>query len=69
MANDHLSRHRDSGQVVTEIKKRIEYPGRYAVWPRVNEEEGCCKETEKKKIKPPKKLWNDGDEGNDSVGG
>ena len=54
---------------MTEIKKGIKYPGKYAVRPRVNEEEGCCKETEKKKIKPPKILWNDGDEGNDSVGG
>ena len=69
MANDHLSRHRDSGRVVTEMKKRIEYKGKYAVRPLVKEEKGFYKEAEKKKIKPPKKLWNDGDEGNDSLGG
>ncbi len=69
MSNDHLSRHRDSGRVVTEMKKRIEYKGKYAVRPLVNEEKGFYKEAEKKKIKPPKKLWNDGGEGNDSFGG
>ena len=69
MANDHLSRHRDSGRVVTEMTKRIEYKGKYAVQPLVKEEKGFYKEAEKKKIKPPKKLWNDGGEGNDSFGG
>ena len=57
------------GGWLPKLKKGIKYPGKYAVRPRVKEEEGFCKETEKKKIKPPKKLWNDGDEGNDSVGG
>ena len=69
MANDHLSRHRDSGRVVTEMTKRIEYKGKYAVRPLVKEEKGFYQEAEKKKIKPPKKLWNDGGEGNDSFGG
>ena len=69
MSNDHLSRHRDSGRVVTEMKKRIEYKGKYAVRPLVKEEKGFYKEAEKKKIKTPKKLWNDGGEGNDSFGG
>ncbi|SVB09192.1 uncharacterized protein METZ01_LOCUS162046 [marine metagenome] len=69
MSNDHLSRHRDSGRVVTEMTKRIEYKGKYAVRPLVKEEKGFYKEAEKKKIKPPKKLWNDGGEGNDSFGG
>mgnify|MGYP001456029884 FL=1 len=69
MSNDHLSRHRDSGRVVTEVTKRIEYKGKYAVRPLVKEEKGFYKEAEKKKIKPPKKLWNDGGEGNDSFGG
>ena len=69
MSNDHLSRHRDSGRVVTEMTKRIEYKGKYAVRPLVKEEKGFYKEAEKEKIKPPKKLWNDGGEGNDSFGG
>ena len=30
MANDHLSRHRDSGRVVTEMKKRIKNNRNYA---------------------------------------
>ncbi len=51
------------------MTKRIEYKGKYAVRPLVKEEKGFYKEAEKKKIKPPKKLWNDGDEGNDSFGG
>ena len=55
--------------MVTEMKKRIKYKGKYAVRPLVKEEKGFYKEAEKKKIKPPKKLWNDGDEGNDSLGG
>ena len=51
------------------MKKRIEYKGKYAVRPLVKEEKGFYKEAEKEKIKPPKKLWNDGGEGNDSLGG
>ena len=54
MSNDHLSRHRDSGRVVTEMTKRIEYKGKYAVRPLVKEEKGFYKEAEKEKIKPPK---------------
>ena len=69
MANDHLSRHQDSGRVVTEMKKRIKYKSKYATRSLAKEEEDSYKGTEKKIIKPPKKLWNDGDEGNDSVGG
>jgi len=66
MANDNLSRHRDSGRVVTEMKKRIKYKSKYATRSLAKD---SYKGTEKKKIKPPKKLWNDGGEGNDSVGG
>lgn len=51
------------------MKKRIKYKSKYATRSLAKEEEDSYKGTEKKIIKPPKKLWNDGDEGNDSVGG
>ncbi len=51
------------------MKKRIKCKGKYAARSLVKEEEGFYKEAEKKKFKLPKKLWNDGDEGNDSIGG
>ncbi|MCS5581232.1 MAG: hypothetical protein NZ837_11965 [Gammaproteobacteria bacterium] len=51
------------------MKKLIKYKGKYSGRPLVKEEEGFYKKAEKKKIEPPKKLWNDGDESNDSIGG
>jgi len=48
------------------MKKRIKYKSKYATRSLAKD---SYKGTEKKKIKPPKKLWNDGGEGNDSVGG
>ena len=51
------------------MKKLIKCKGKYSVRPLVKEEEGFYEKAEKKKIEPPKKLWNDGDESNDSIGG
>ena len=52
-----------------EMKKLNKNMGKYSVRPLVKEEEGFYEKVEKKKIEPPKKLWNDGDESNDSIGG
>ena len=51
------------------MKKLIKYKDKYSRRPLVKEEEGFYEKAEKKKIEPPKKLWNDGDESNDSIGG
>jgi len=51
------------------MKKLIKYKSKYSGRPLVKEEEGFYEKSEKKKIEPPKKLWNDGDESNDSIGG
>ncbi len=51
-----------------EMKKLNKNMGKYSVRPLVKEE-GFYEKAEKKKIEPPKKLWNDGDESNDSIGG
>jgi hypothetical protein len=50
------------------MKKLIKYKSKYSGRPLVKEE-GFYEKAEKKKIEPPKKLWNDGDESNDSIGG
>ena len=50
------------------MKKLIKYKSKYSVRPLVKEE-GFYEKAEKKQIEPPKKLWNDGDESNDSIGG
>jgi hypothetical protein len=50
------------------MKKLIKYKSKYSVRPLVKEE-GFYEKGEKKQIEPPKKLWNDGDESNDSIGG
>ena len=50
------------------MKKLIKYKDKYSVRPLVKEE-GFYEKAEKKKIEPFKKLWNDGDESNDSIGG
>ena len=55
--------------VSIEMKKLNKNMGKYSVRPLVKEEEGFYEKAEKKKIEPPKKLWNDGDESNDSIGG
>ncbi len=52
-----------------EMKKLNKNKGKYSVRALVKEEEGFYEKAEKKKIEPPKKLWNDGDESNDSIGG
>jgi hypothetical protein len=51
------------------MKKLIKYKGKDSGRPLVKEEEGFYEKAEKKQIEPPKKLWNDGDESNDSIGG
>tara|TARA_B100001013_G_scaffold117811_1_gene68019 strand:- start:843 stop:995 length:153 start_codon:yes stop_codon:yes gene_type:complete len=50
------------------MKKLIKYKSKYSVRPLVKEE-GFYEKAEKKQIEPPKKLWNDGDESNHSIGG
>ena len=64
-----LKEYIDKYFVPIEMKKLIKYKSKYSVRPLVKEEEGFYEKAEKKKIEPPKKLWNDGDESNDSIGG
>ena len=64
-----LKEYIDKTFALIEMKKLIKYKGKYSGRPFVKEEEGFYEKAEKKKIEPPKKLWNDGDESNDSIGG
>ena len=63
-----LKEYIDKYFVPIEMKKLIKYKSKYSVRPLVKEE-GFYEKAEKKQIEPPKKLWNDGDESNDSIGG
>ena len=63
-----LKEYIDKNFALIEMKKLIKYKGKYSGRPLVKEE-GFYEKAEKKKIEPPKKLWNDGDESNDSIGG
>ena len=63
-----LKEYIDKYFVPIEMKKLIKYKRKYSVRPLVKEE-GFYEKAEKKQIEPPKKLWNDGDESNDSIGG
>ena len=63
-----LKEYIDKNFAPIEMKKLIKYKGKYSVRPLVKEE-GFYEKAEKKQIEPPKKLWNDGDESNDSIGG
>ena len=58
----------DKNLASIEMKKLIENKGKYSVRPLVKEE-GFYEKAANKQIEPPKKLWNDGDESNDSIGG
>ena len=64
-----LKEYIDKNFALIEMKKLIKYKSKYSGRPLVKEEEGFYEKAEKKKIEPPKKLWNDGDESNDSIGG
>ncbi len=64
-----LKEYIDKNFALIEMKKLIKYKGKYSGRPLVKEEEGFYEKAEKKQIEPPKKLWNDGDESNDSIGG
>ena len=64
-----LKEYIDKNFAPIEMKKLIKYKDKYSGRPLVKEEEGFYEKAEKKKIEPPKKLWNDGDESNDSIGG
>ena len=64
-----LKEYIDKNFALIEMKKLIKYKDKYSGRPLVKEEEGFYEKAEKKKIEPPKKLWNDGDESNDSIGG
>ena len=63
-----LKEYIDKYFVPIEMKKLIKYKSKYSVRPLVKEE-GFYEKADKKQIEPPKKLWNDGDESNDSIGG
>ena len=63
-----LKEYIDKNFALIEMKKLIKYKSKYSGRPLVKEE-GFYEKAEKKKIEPPKKLWNDGDESNDSIGG
>jgi len=63
-----LKEYIDKYFVPIEMKKLIKYKSKYSVRPLVKEE-GFYEKAEKKQIEPPNKLWNDGDESNDSIGG
>ena len=63
-----LNEYIDKNFAPIEMKKLIKNKGKYSVRPLVKEE-GFYEKTEKKQIERPKKLWNDGDESNDSIGG
>ena len=64
-----LKEYLDKNFALIEMKKLIKYKGKDSGRPLVKEEEGFYEKAEKKQIEPPKKLWNDGDESNDSIGG
>ena len=64
-----LNEYIDKNFAPIEMKKLIKTKGKYSVQPLVKEEEGFYEKSEKKQIGSPKKLWNDGDESNDSIGG
>ena len=63
-----LKEYIDKYFVPIEMKKLIKYKRKYSVRPLLKED-GFYEKAEKKQIEPPKKLWNDGDESNDSIGG
>jgi len=63
-----LKEYIDKFFVPIEMKKLIKYKRKYSVRPLLKED-GFYEKAEKKQIEPPKKLWNDGDESNDSIGG
>ena len=64
-----LKEYIDKNFALIEMKKLIKYKSKDSGRPLVKEEEGFYEKAEKKQIEPPKKLWNDGDESNDSIGG
>ncbi len=63
-----LKEYIDKNFAPIEMKRLIKNNGKYPVRPLVKEE-GFYEKAEKKQIEPPKKLWNDGDESNDSIRG
>ena len=52
----------------TETKMHVYLP-EFFWFPNRGSEEGFYEKAKKKQIETPKKLWNDGDESDDSIGG